>query len=140
MNGLFLWIRAKVEFSEPVGFPQMMHLAQKAEVREIIRKEANMSGYLGGKYLYNPENYNKFNYGSTSNEGKASTTTPMRMINLRSIANGLVKKEGPSSRLFDAKFKAKREKRLCFKCDEKYHSGHKCKEVELREIYVCGTS
>ncbi|KAA0033983.1 ty3-gypsy retrotransposon protein [Cucumis melo var. makuwa] len=128
-NGLFPWIRA-----EQVGLPQMMRLAQKAEIEEIIRKEANLSGYLGGKYLYNPANYNKPNNGSNSNEGKAGGTIPMRTITLRSSANGELKKEGPSKRLSDTEFKAKREKGLCFKCDEKYYSGHKCKEIEHGEL------
>ncbi|KAA0054180.1 transposon Tf2-1 polyprotein isoform X1 [Cucumis melo var. makuwa] len=66
-----------------------------------------------GKYLYNPANYNKPNSGANANEGKAEVSTPM---------------------LADAEFKAKREKGLCFKCDEKYYSGHKSKEPELREI------
>ena len=56
MNGLFPWIRAKVEYSEPVRLPQMMCLAQKAEVRELIKREANLYDYSGGKNLYNPAN------------------------------------------------------------------------------------
>ncbi|KAA0037154.1 ty3-gypsy retrotransposon protein [Cucumis melo var. makuwa] len=134
MNGLFPWIRDEVEFSKLVGLPQMMHLAQKAEVRELIRREANLYGYSRGKYLYNPANYNKSNNGANSNEGKARATTPMQTIILRSTAGGEVKKEGSSKRLSDAEFKAKREKGLCFKCDEKYYSGHKCKELEQREL------
>ncbi|TYK28540.1 transposon Tf2-1 polyprotein isoform X1 [Cucumis melo var. makuwa] len=47
MNGLVPWIRAEVEYSEPKGLVQMMRLVQKAEVREIIRREANLSGYSG---------------------------------------------------------------------------------------------
>lgn len=44
------------------------------------------------------------------------------------------KKEGPSKILSDTEFQAKREKGLCFKCDKKYHSRHKCKEREQREL------
>ncbi|KAA0066146.1 ty3-gypsy retrotransposon protein [Cucumis melo var. makuwa] len=44
------------------------------------------------------------------------------------------KKEGPSKILSDIEFQSKREKGLCFKCDNKYHSGHKCKEREQREL------
>ncbi|TYK19390.1 Transposon Ty3-I Gag-Pol polyprotein [Cucumis melo var. makuwa] len=93
----------EVEYSKPVGLPQMMRLALKAEIREIIRREANLYGYAGG-----------------------------------STANGEARKEGPSKRLSDAEFKAKREKGLCFKCDEKYHSGHKCKEPEIKKIIIKG--
>lgn len=85
-NGLFPWIRAEVEYSKPVGLPQMMCLAQKAEVRELIRREANLYGYSRGKHLYNPTNYNKLNSGANANEGKAGVSTPMWIITLRSTA------------------------------------------------------
>lgn len=52
--------------------------------------------------MYNPANYNKPNYGSNSNEGKASTTTPMTMITLRGFESGEIKKEDPRKHLFDA--------------------------------------
>ncbi|KAA0040168.1 ty3-gypsy retrotransposon protein [Cucumis melo var. makuwa] len=134
MNGLFPWIRAEVEYSEPVGLPQMMRLALKAEIREIIQREANLYGYAGGKYLYNPANSNKPNAATNGNEGRNSQTTPMRTITLRNTTNGEARRKGPRKRLSDAEFKAKREKGLCFKCDEKYHFGHKCKELEVREM------
>ncbi|TYK09529.1 ty3-gypsy retroelement transposase [Cucumis melo var. makuwa] len=112
----------------------MMQLALKAEIREIIQREANLYGYSRGKYLYNSVNYNKSNAGSNFNDERNNSTTPIRTITLRSTANGEVNKEGPSKRLSDAEFKAKREKGLCFKCDEKYHSRRKCKDMELREL------
>ncbi|TYK17139.1 putative retroelement pol polyprotein [Cucumis melo var. makuwa] len=115
------WFRSQeqqVAYSEPVGLPQMMRLALKAEIKEIVRREANLYGYSGGQYLYNPANYNKSNTATTSNEGKNNNSAPMRTITLRSTGNGEAKREGPSKRLSDAEFKAKREKGLCFKCDE----------------------
>ncbi|KAA0036991.1 ty3-gypsy retrotransposon protein [Cucumis melo var. makuwa] len=124
----------QVAYSELVGLPQMMRLALKAEIREVVRREANLYGYSGGQYLYNPANYNKPNTTAMPNEGKNNITAPMRTITLRSTANGEAKREGPSKRLSDAEFKAKREKGLCFKCDEKYYFGHKCKGPELREL------
>ena len=84
--------------------------------------------------MYNLANYNKPNAASTSNDGKSNNTTPVRTITLRSTANGEAKKEGPSKYLSDVEFNAKREKGLCFKCDEKYYSVHKCKDMELREL------
>ncbi|TYK18018.1 Retrotransposable element Tf2 [Cucumis melo var. makuwa] len=102
----------------------MMRLALKAEIREIIGREA----ISGGKYLYKP------NAAVIGNDGKNTQPTPMRTITLQSTANGEAKKEGPNKRLSDAEFKAKREKGLYFKCDEKYYFGHKCKEPEVREL------
>ncbi|TYJ97524.1 transposon Tf2-1 polyprotein isoform X1 [Cucumis melo var. makuwa] len=59
---------------------------------------------------------------------------PLSNLSDKNTANEEAKREGSSKRLSDAEFKAKREKGLCFKCDEKYYSGHKCKVPELREL------
>lgn len=37
-------------------------------------------------------------------------------------------------RMFDAEFKEKRDKGLCFRCDERYFQGHRCKIKEKREL------
>lgn len=36
----------------------------------------------------------------------------------------------------DAEFQVKREKGLCFRCDEKFSFNHKCKNRENRELRV----
>ncbi|KAA0041992.1 Ty3/gypsy retrotransposon protein [Cucumis melo var. makuwa] len=41
---------------------------------------------------------------------------------------------GTSKRLPDAEFQLRREKGLCFKCNEKYSTDHKCKMKEQREF------
>ena len=42
----------------------------------------------------------------------------------------------PFKRLSEAKWKAKREKGLCFRCDEKYSIGHRCKNKELQVMMI----
>ncbi|TYK09954.1 Ty3/gypsy retrotransposon protein [Cucumis melo var. makuwa] len=44
------------------------------------------------------------------------------------------KREGLSKRLTDAEFQARREKGLCFKCEEKYYDGHRCKAKEHKKL------
>ena len=39
-------------------------------------------------------------------------------------------------RLSEAEWKAKREKGLCFRCDEKYTVGHRCKNRELQVMMI----
>ena len=39
-------------------------------------------------------------------------------------------------RLTDSKLQAKREKGLCFRCDEKYIVGHRCKNMEIHVLVV----
>ncbi|KAA0058232.1 Ty3/gypsy retrotransposon protein [Cucumis melo var. makuwa] len=49
MNGLLPWVRAEVVFCRPKGLAEMMEVAQMVEKREIVRIEAKLSGYSGGK-------------------------------------------------------------------------------------------
>ncbi|KAA0054635.1 reverse transcriptase [Cucumis melo var. makuwa] len=48
-----------------------------------------------------------------------------RTVTLRSSNAGEVRKKGSSKRLPDAEFKARKEKGLCFRCNEKYSADHK---------------
>ena len=115
MNGLIPWIKAEVEFWEPTGLAQMMSLAQRVENREVIQRETNLAGYLGGKYPFYLSNSTKPNASVSTNENTSGASFPMRTIMLRGVTVGENRKEGPMKRLSDAEFQAKREKRLCFK-------------------------
>ncbi|TYK14463.1 Ty3/gypsy retrotransposon protein [Cucumis melo var. makuwa] len=131
MGGLFPWIKAKVEFCRPTGLAEMMLLAQLTENREKIRNEASLKGHNGGKYPFYPSSISKPN-NSVSDKG--NTTFPMRTITLKSNPIGETKKEGTSKRLSEAEFQARKEKGLCFRCNEKYSHDHKCKNKEQREL------
>ena len=61
---------------------------------------------------------------------KGNTTFPIRTITLRSSNSGEVHKDGTSKRLTDIEFQARKEKGLCFRCNEKYSADHKCKMKE----------
>ncbi|TYK14861.1 Ty3/gypsy retrotransposon protein [Cucumis melo var. makuwa] len=133
MNGLFPWIRAEVVFCRPKGLAEMMEVAQLVENRELIRNEANLNGFAGGKY---PPQSTANNRGTTNaiNDNKGNTTFPMRTITLRSSNNTEIRKDTNSRRLPDAEFQARKEKGLYFRCNEKYSADHKCKMKELREL------
>ncbi|KAA0053433.1 ty3-gypsy retrotransposon protein [Cucumis melo var. makuwa] len=133
MNGLFPRIRAEVVFCRPKGLAEMMEVAQLVENRELIRNEANLNGFAGGKY---PPQSTANNRGTTNaiNDNKGNTTFPMRTITLRSSNNTEIRKDTNSRRLPDAEFQARKEKGLCFRCNEKYSADHKCKMKELREL------
>lgn len=59
----------------------------------------------------------------------------MRTITLRGVTAGETRRGGPTKRLSDAEFQARKEKGLCF-CCERYHTGHCCKVKEQREFRV----
>lgn len=71
---------------------------------------------------------------TNASDSKSNTNFPMRTITLRGVTTGENRKEGPSKRLFNSEFQARREKGLCFRCNEKYSSDHKCKAKEQREL------
>ncbi|XP_031737566.1 uncharacterized protein LOC116402457 [Cucumis sativus] len=104
------------------------------EQREIRRREANLPGYSGMKISNSSYPTTKTYAGLKEQGNKENTVFPIRTITLRGSPAKEIKKEGPSRRLSDAEFQAKREKGLCFKCDEKYYSGHKCKAKDIREL------
>ncbi|KAA0054137.1 Ty3/gypsy retrotransposon protein [Cucumis melo var. makuwa] len=75
-----------------------------------------------------------FRAKSTPTGNKENTTFPIRTVTLRSSNANEVKKETNYRRLPDAEFQARKEKGLCFHCNEKYSADHKCKMKELREL------
>ncbi|KAA0066183.1 Ty3/gypsy retrotransposon protein [Cucumis melo var. makuwa] len=72
--------------------------------------------------------------GNNAIDNKGNTSFPMRTIILRSSNTAEVRKDTNSRRLLDAEFQARKEKGLCFRCNEKYSADHKCKIKELREL------
>lgn len=95
----------------------MMQIAQLVENREIIRSESNLNGYAKEKYPHYPSVNSKSNATMQTNESKSNTILSMRTITLRGVAPNKTRKEGPTKRLPDAEFQAKKEKGLCFRCN-----------------------
>ena len=102
MNGLLPWIRAEVAFCRLKGLAEMMLFAQLVENREIIRGEANLNGFSGGKYLPQSSVSTKSVANQYVSDAKGNTSFPIRTITLRSPNAGEVRKEGTSKRLLDA--------------------------------------
>ncbi|TYK09340.1 transposon Tf2-1 polyprotein isoform X1 [Cucumis melo var. makuwa] len=124
----------EVAFCRPKGLAEMMLIAQLVENREIIRDEANLNGFSGGKYPPQSSVNAKPAANQFTSENKGNTLFPIRTITPRSPNADEVRKEGTSKRLPDAEFQLRRETGLCFKCNEKYSDAHKCKMKEQREL------
>ncbi|KAA0063300.1 Ty3/gypsy retrotransposon protein [Cucumis melo var. makuwa] len=133
MNGLSPWLKSEVETWEPVGLAQMMKMALKIENREMVRKECGLSSAYDSKAAQRTTNTRNVN-PSTTNENATAGGWPMRTITLREVATGENRREGPTKRLTDAEFQARREKGLCFRCGEKYHAGQRCKAKDSKEL------
>ena len=68
------------------------------------------------------------------NDNKLGGAVPMRIITLRGVVKETNRQEGPSRRLSDAEFQARCEKELCFRCEEKFYAGHRCKVKDQKEL------
>ncbi|KAA0066460.1 uncharacterized protein E6C27_scaffold21G005610 [Cucumis melo var. makuwa] len=134
MNGLLPWIRAEVFCGRPKGLAEMMQIAQLVENKEFAQNEAKLNGYSCGKYNPQITNSSKPTTGNITTENRGNTTFPIRTITLRNSNANEVRKETNFRRLPDAEFQARKEKGLCFRCNEKYSADHKCKMKELREL------
>ncbi|KAL4037585.1 hypothetical protein IC575_001182 [Cucumis melo] len=134
MNGLLPWVRSEVVFCRPKGLAEMMEAAQMVENREIVRMEAKMSGYSGGKLSNQIASNGKINPGGVAGDIKGNSSFSTRTITLRSQASNENRREGTYKRLPDAEFQARKEKGLCFRCNEKYSADHKCRLKEQREL------
>ena len=134
MNGLLPWVRAEEVFLRPKGLAEMMEVAQMVENREIVRIVAKLSGYSGGKLTGQINGNGKVVSGNVAGENKGNTSFLIRTITLRSSGPNENRREGSYKRLSDAEFQARKEKGLCFRCNEKYSADHKCKMKEQCEL------
>ena len=86
-----------------------------------------------GGYFYVPPIANR----PASGLGRSSLTPPRSQqhpLGPRTLASS--SGGAPFKRLREAEWKAKREKGLCFRCDEKYTIIHRCKNLELQVLMV----
>ena len=79
-------------------------MMQIARFVELIRNEANLNGFTGGKYPIQSTVPNKSLAGNTLAENKGNTTFPIRTITLRSLNANEIQKEVNSRRLPDTEF------------------------------------
>ncbi|TYK29890.1 peroxidase 64 [Cucumis melo var. makuwa] len=93
-----------------------------------------MSGFSGRKYLVQNCATSKYGTNNVVGENKGNTIFPIRTITLRRTNSNETRKEGTYKRFSDAEFQTRKEKGLCFRCNEKYSAEHKCKMKEQREL------
>ncbi|KAA0045216.1 Ty3/gypsy retrotransposon protein [Cucumis melo var. makuwa] len=133
MNGLNPWLKSEVETLEPNGLAQMIKLALKIENRELVRRECGLVSAYDSKTGHKQQQA-KSPIAAATKKGTTSGSWPMRTITLREVGTGDNRREGPTKRLSDAEFQARREKGLCFRCGKKYFAGHWCKSKEHKEL------
>lgn len=127
INGLDPKLKAKVESRNPIGLDAAMREAQALDdemcaLKEIESGDGSRTTKGGGKS------------GGLDKTGSGNyyrpNTTKIQILD----KNRAPRREGVTRRLSDVEVREKREKGLCFKCDEKYSPKHQCKTQEKREL------
>ena len=139
LKGLTPVIRSHVNVLKIKGLSALMDAALKMEkqlhanwhvMRSSTPPEQSVPLTTTNKGYQKQGGYNSTNNPSSIDKGKASisgTTPPTnvsRTISLTPTTN-LPKRQ---LRLTDAEFQARKDKGLCFHCDEKFSPGHKCRK------------
>lgn len=145
LNGLKEEIRVEVRLRGPRNLDQAMDLALMVEdkLRVGSRRKSdnkNSSSFLGkGGSTYYP--FSEIFKGSPTAYSTGSVS-PHTNISSGHSLNSIVgyptaKPAGEVRRLSERELQIKREKGLCYRCDDKWVVGHRCKRMELSVLFTC---
>lgn len=132
INGLDPVISTEVLCWELVGLEKLMRKAQLVEDRELAwskRAEEN-----GAREIY-PNPKSQATQSTTTAKQEVPPTRTITLPSSTSIQKPITKEETPFKRLSEAEFQSWKEKGLCYRCDERYTVGHRCKGKELRVLW-----
>ncbi|KAJ9540003.1 hypothetical protein OSB04_026509 [Centaurea solstitialis] len=123
INGLEGIIRAEVRLLNPTTLEDAMEIALKVEVKNAaLIKEKSSGGVRRTGLAYTGQR--SVSESTTVTNGPSSMTNPNN-------------KPGQGyRRLTDQEVQQKRTLGLCYRCDEKYSPGHRCKKKELSVLLV----
>ncbi|XP_062103343.1 uncharacterized protein LOC133814394 [Humulus lupulus] len=132
----FVWglkneIRRELLMAKPVDLVDAMAKAQLFEDRhdDLLGRAHGESGRSG----WSPK-FPKSSAPAAQNEAGSASVGSTSNVTAASKFQTLNNTSLPVKRLSPAEIKEKREKGLCFTCDEKYSFGHKCKN---RVLILC---
>ncbi|XP_028554071.1 uncharacterized protein LOC114580489 [Dendrobium catenatum] len=123
MKGLKPHIRAAIRVVDPHGLVKIMETAQLVEDKLKV-EPPRRSGV----------SYPTYRPPLMTGGPKAATILPPREVAKEKTTMAV--NQGGFKRLTDSELKEKRAKGLCYRCDEKFTPGHRCKEKTLHVIIV----
>uniref|UniRef100_A0A803PCQ5 Ty3/gypsy retrotransposon protein n=1 Tax=Cannabis sativa TaxID=3483 RepID=A0A803PCQ5_CANSA len=112
MNGLLPSLKAELRIHRPRNVEEAMEIVQDIEDKNKLTRQR----YPNSSRLNSPD----------------IMTRAERIISRTSLANSTTE----IRKLTDAEIQLKRQKRLCFRCDDKWSPGHLCKKKELQVIMI----
>ena len=105
-----------------------MEFAQLVEDK-IVAVKTSRGGSGGGPYRLS-------SYGGVSSTGGTRTQTVGLQREVGKERSNETRSAGTFKRLTESEIQAKRAKGLCFRCDEKFSPGHRCKDRTLQVLTV----
>ncbi|XP_074323394.1 uncharacterized protein LOC141660315 [Apium graveolens] len=148
LNGLKDEVKAEVRMLNLMSLEQAMELAFWVEEKNqvSVAKKSGASVYKSGSYSVSfkgltprgsatyscqPSPTPIRSWTTQDGESQSSVSSPKYLG-----AQGTMKTGGEMRRLTDRELQEKRAKGLCFKCDEKWMMGHRCKKRELSVLLI----
>ena len=125
MNGLLPEIRAELRLLQLYGLGHLMEMAQRVEDRNLAMRAAREPNGPKSTKMLSSTNQGDWKIGENF-QTRAVAVGEKTMSQRREI---------PIKRLTESELQARREKGLCFKCEEKFSPGHRCKK-QLRVLLV----
>ena len=158
LNGLKLEIKADLRLMKLTTLAELMDMSLKLEERDLIKTqmwgstrnglskdwvESYESSYKT-HYFSNPTRVcNNSEYAKSANPStlKSSTVIPTSETkksedDIKTVASSSFTNRSVPRKFTDAEIERRRELGLCFKCDEKYYPGHRCKKKQLQVLIL----
>uniref|UniRef100_A0A1S8ADV7 Aminoacyl-tRNA ligase n=1 Tax=Citrus limon TaxID=2708 RepID=A0A1S8ADV7_CITLI len=143
MKGLKLEIRASLRLLRPRGLGESMELAQMIEDKNTIER-INRSSLVDFSYRNNTPLVGQKTqtlgfqreFQNTLSGGQKMQMMGLQRDSQRDRVSG-ARLGVTFKRLTETEIQDKRAKGVCFRCDEKFSPGHRCKDKSLQVLTVC---
>lgn len=134
INGLKTEVKAEVRLHAPEGLGRVMEVAQRVEDKlAILTQGRGQPGPGGHRSNYSVGPLPPIQPYSATRTTPVVPVSSSRPTTSTTAANRSI---GGFKKLSDSELQARREKGLCFKCDEKFSPGHRCKNKTLQLLVV----
>ncbi|KAJ9544173.1 hypothetical protein OSB04_023880 [Centaurea solstitialis] len=123
VNGLEGMIRAELRLLSPTTLEEAMEVALKVEAKNVVLRKERITG--GTRKT-----------GTTYSGDKTSAESSLSVNGPTPVTTAGGKAGSGFRRLTDHEVQQKRALGLCYRCDEKYGPGHRCKKKEMSVLLV----
>lgn len=143
VNGLRDEVRAEVRVLSPLNLDQAINFTIRVEDKNRALQNrkygfgSSKSGNSLSSTLLSAHNTHDTSMGSSRNWGSNASDTQSTVSFAKSaLVSSPRRNLGEVKRLTDKELQEKRSKELCFRCDNKWSMGHRCKKRELSVLLM----